>query len=931
MTPPIRISPPRLGASLELAPAGPLAPTAELTFPRFAMSPWPLPGSLPSFRLPPLFASRWLQASEAGGGASPSPAAALRFIDFLPALFDLADGIESMDLDLEHVPVNRGSGLCRYSEFTPRAERPADCSLTVYPNTQARVHGEIRPIRGTSESLITRFVVDFTPNVFNSAAINALEIDGFGGVDSPDMGYDQSFRTRSPILSMSGSGDLAYENPFFSHGAMATPFGQEVAPPPHRDFMIRFSPVETTVLSALQREVGASRLLLYAFLPTLGISDPAMFENLGIRFNTLPRRFGDLLRLFSPLFDSARGSELRQAAPYLNPNNEILLDAEELRELNAERTARGEDPLVGLRQPLPLDRAENIRWYERRRRLNARRAEQGLAPLPNVTTNRGGVIDWGFGDLARDPDRLAALPDSELPVLSARARLRATRLTLPMGTLTLQAGAEIHVRHFLERIANPPPGQSPVRSVWDIRIEPVELASLDLNAGGALVTADRLAASQLHLRIPSPVMLDPSLPSPGAEWEVGLTGVQAENLGLGSPELGFSARLNSARMADFSFRGRLNGEFSAAVHGLEAEEVHLTHSSLNIDLARLEVPSLHLERDRSDDGNPGPVRVDVPNLDIEGIEGSGRVPIHGGSFHFRNGVIELERSRSVFEGELDLRGGFPNGFSEGPIVFGNITLQPAVENLQVQGRARIELSPEGWSLRRSEGAAPLRIGFHIGPSWLLHRPELPEALRSLGASRIVETRVELASAEVQVEDLREVEFGQTPTAEGRQGRLRELHCGPISVHHLVGGGRIWVGLPIWGWVRGFFPELGRGAPARSARRPDLSPLIRHLPEEARALLGDGDFLRIGAVDLHRETGGAWRTEIQDLIFSLRESGGRGQFGGLRIPRFSLESRGPAASDARTLFELDPNYWANIFLNDPDRGGSFRFVRWPERP
>src|SRR5690606_23620409 len=130
---------------------------------------------------------------------------------------------------------------------------------------------------------------------------------------------------------------------------------------------------------------------------------------------------------------------------------------------------------------------------------------------------------------------------------------------------------------------------------------------------------------------------------------------------------------------------------------------------------------------------------------------------------------------------------------------GNFTLHPSVEDLQVRGRARFELRAESWSLRRAEGAAPLSLRFRIGPSWLSHQPELPERLLGSRASRVIASRVEIAGAEVEVEDLREIEFERGSAAERRGGRIRELHSGPITIHHVRGGGRLWVGLPIWGW------------------------------------------------------------------------------------------------------------------------------------
>jgi hypothetical protein len=85
------------------------------------------------------------------------------------------------------------------------------------------------------------------------------------------------------------------------------------------------------------------------------------------------------------------------------------------------------------------------------------------------------------------------------------------------------------------------------------------------------------------------------------------------------------------------------------------------------------------------------------------------------------------------------------------------------------------------------------------------------------------------------------------------------------------------------------------------------------------------------VNLHRDESGTWQTNFGDTVLALREAGGRHQFAGIRIHRFSFGTR-PGAARGTLPNLLEPtDLWLNIFLNDPDRGGSFRFFRWPERP
>lgn len=907
----------------------------------------------PPFRLPPIFSRPWqeivrppryaldISRSRSTETAAAEPPRRLGIVDFLPAIASLADHIETMDLDFFNVSVNGGSNLERYSEYTPRGERPAAPNLIVRSNTQARIHGEVRPIRGTEESLITRMSIDFEPNVWNIVAMNNLEIDGFSIVDSPTIRYDRRFLSRSSVDEITDRGDFTYENPLGASGPLSTAFDSVAAPPPHRDWMFRFSPVQSTALAALQEGVangdtllrfGYGALMLWAFFPTLGLTDESHFSRLGIRYNTFPRRLGDVVRLFSPLFDSDRNFALREAAPFLNPNTEMLVLPEELEWMNAERARQSPPlpPLRGLRQSIPRDRAAVVRFNEHRREINAVRLRDGLPAMPEISASRGPVLDWFSTELARNPARLAAIPDAELPHVDFHARLRAGQVPLPIGELNLAAGTELRGRYFLERVANPGPGESTVRLALDLTIEPLELGRMSFRERGVSLGADSLHADRGVIELRFPVMLDAASRAPAPSMHFRIGGLRAQNLEIDAEEAGLHAVLPSAQIASLEFSRNAGRDWSLSLHTLSGNDIQIEHPALNLTLGHLDIPELTVQRSYSASGEPGALLIRGPGLGIEGIHTDGRIPIRDGSFHLNEGEMSMNQGAITFEGNIDLRASLPNGFSEGPTVFGNFTVSPDIRDLHVDGRAHFEFFRNGWSLRRAEGAAPLNIGFRIAESWLTHCPDnLPGFLDHLPAASIIQTRVQLTGAQVQVEDLQSVEYRQLEGEEGPRGQIRELRSGPITIHHVEGGGSIWVGLPIWGFVRGFFPNLG-GRASRRERRPDMSPLVAHLPQAVRDMLGEGDFLRIGSVNLNSETNGDWRTQIDDMIFNIHETSGRGQFGGISIPRVVLEGRSDASGRRRTTFELDPHYWANIYLNDPDRGGSFRFVRWMTR-
>ncbi|MCE9625783.1 MAG: hypothetical protein K8R69_10105, partial [Deltaproteobacteria bacterium] len=491
----------------------------------------------------------------------------------------------------------------------------------------------------------------------------------------------------------------------------------------------------------------------------------------------------------------------------------------------------------------------------------------------------------------------------------------------------LRDQTEVRAQYFLERVEHPRPGESPVRLAVNLTLEPLETGRIAISERGVSVNADALHVGRAVIELRIPVMLDPAARAPSPAMHFRLEGIRAQNLDFNADEAGLHAVLPEAEIGSLDFRREAGPNWSLRVRELRGDNFMIEHPAVSVNLGHTEIPELNVERSYTEAGEPGELVITGPSIGIDGIHTDGRIPVRDGSFHLTDGHMTLRQGSMVFDGDLDLRASLPNGFSEGPTELDNLTISPSIEDLHLSGRAHFEFFRDGWSLRRSEGAAPLNIGFRIADSWLSHCPgSLPGFLDRLPAASVIQTRVQISGAQVELEDLRSVEYRQVETETGRRGQIRELQSGPITVHHLLGGGSIWVGLPIWGFVRGFFPNLG-GASTRRERRPDMSPLTAHLPTAVRDVLGNGDFFRIGGVALTRDEHGDWRTQIDDMILNIHEADGRGQFGGIRLPRIVLESRETAGGARRTSFELDPNYWANIYLNDPDRGGSFRFVRW----
>ncbi len=149
-------------------------------------------------------------------------------------------------------------------------------------------------------------------------------------------------------------------------------------------------------------------------------------------------------------------------------------------------------------------------------------------------------------------------------------------------------------------------------------------------------------------------------------------------------------------------------------------------------------------------------------------------------------------------------------------------------------------------------------------------------------------------------------------------------------------------------------------------------MMAHLPPEVLCELGDGDFLRIGGISYRiyplspstlqrrlehrlstRPPQGDFVGHLEDVLLNIHEAEipgqvpSRGQFALVRIPEINFgrvwvnrpdedscpaAQRGgedPVCGEETTLWNLGQGqFLANIYLNEPQRGGAFLFPRWP---
>lgn len=501
-----------------------------------------------------------------------------KWIDFLSQLFN---NVYSLDIDFENLPVNRGKNLSRFSEYAPVGETKREPSIKIFEGTTARAHGEIRPIKGKNESWITRVGWDFTPNVFymdKTKPLPDLEIDGATAVDPPIITYDFK-KGRKSVLTMDG-GDYSYENPQVSGAKPITPFGTIVDAPPggHNYWMFRFNPVTNDALGGLMESAsngslsptiksGMGALLLWAFLPTVGFVGEQRYKDVGVPYNTLPRRFGDLITMLSPMFDGPWAEDFRQAAPFYNPNSEFIMplvddagmllpkpknwraviEINETRKKDCEeRRLKGTNnclPLTG-RQPIPDDPLEFAK-------IDKILTDLGLDRIPR---KRGAILDWVFTDLAKDPERLKKMKD--FPRATLHMKMRETTLDTPFGKVKVDPTTDIRLNYYIHTVENPKTKRTEARIGIKVDIEPLKLEKADLTFGNYRFKANSLKSKKMTFQMPSIPGFSQEDPMFRPPMTVTLEGVEAEGLKVWDTRSNFNFEMGTGGIEklDFSYQ-----------------------------------------------------------------------------------------------------------------------------------------------------------------------------------------------------------------------------------------------------------------------------------------------------------------------------------------------------------------------------------------
>lgn len=446
----------------------------------------------------------------------------------------------------------------------------------------------------------------------------------------------------------------------------------------------------------------------------------------------------------------------------------------------------------------------------------------------------------------------------------------------------------------------------------------------------------------------------------GSEWRMAMRGLRAGNLSIESeaPPTGTEeAQLNSI-ILQLHAPGQRQDLFiyqdaEGMIHTRMAIEGGIETGALtHTEFGTLQFTTLDADAETRVPQN-GQIRLSVdPNQPRESLQMRWDIPYLGiwtgpsaplrmdqGDSHIREAHVEVSPEGVELEGLLDLNARMPQGLGDGPtqLFESGTSLDSRVEDLQAEGRFSIRFRDGGMFIEGPDPDQPLNLNFSLADATFHNEPaNLPDYVRRLPAREIIQTDVGITQARVSLENFRRAHIERVETDGESRRRLTQLASGPLTVSDIQGQGSIWVNLLIWGFVRGLFPHLGDlpggGRSSRRPAHPDLperAPLLEALSPEIRAPLEQGDFLRIGGVRVEREVENGedsdeWTTELNEVLLHLHEEGGRDQFGLIRIPQLRFGNQ-----DGQVFWEIDPNFLINVFLNSPPRGGSFRFVRWPQ--
>lgn len=891
----------------------------------------------------------------------------------------LADSVRSLDLDITDIVFNGGQLGDRYSEFECRDQKDPRCpetnrgkmrhTLHVQRDTLAHVHAEVRPIANTNRSdLLVYWTKLNKPMEFMMPGLVDLNIHGFYGTN-PDAEDEGKPDMPAPPLHPLGKAKIPQ--------IQTHPFDLPFQAPEHHSnhAILRFlsgiggrskipllAPIAQGIeILVADKDSGAigsgDRLTLSKYLLAKGINNEDVFyKPYGVPHNTFPRSFGNLLRIFSFLFE-----------PHINPlNGKIfgqngeapLTRHQDAKDWLAETQSIWYNPNTQSPDLCPLEKPNLLLDYGKAKNYKVKASFYGhkiKAPWGEIQFKENEVLDFEFHKDPQSGQKIFEIKNLQIAKIIFNANhIEMSADQLGIDSLLIQL---------------PPTAE--------------ELSGLRVEVKGFHATNLKLKINGISLGVRDDLKVESFKISGTQDGSIigKLTQITANGLFTSTQKLGSldfsSTHLNNATFlfhpeqktlvttinklhsdGTFSFKTfhqdpfdlKINGKFGVEnIYYQVGEEngektlktsFDLTGDMENGTLYQNSLGRLFLSTHQNEDkkGILGRLQMEH-SLASDHFIFKLKVPFLGlgadtkivssniEDSYVENAEFTVDNEKNTFSGNFHLR--FPKiNLANIKMGIPRLKLYPILEDMRITGPAIFTAitnkksgSPAkmlGWTLKKQDGtkenlSLTAKLTHVPGKPTLEHFPVSDkDAKKNPRLAEIAISKVD-TEAELEIQDIRTMSF------HSQDNDLFDFDFGPFLIKKIRGNAILWVQSIVWGYLRGVF--VGLGGPGKTPEMPLTETLIKHLGSKETLALSGGDFLRIDRFHVTKDSEGFPKTEIDDLLVQVHEDGGRHQFFMLGIPKLLLHANPNAYPKLST--ERQPIFMHG-YLSSPLRKGWFRF-------
>ncbi|HKY62659.1 MAG TPA: hypothetical protein VJR29_04495 [bacterium] len=299
------------------------------------------------------------------------------------------------------------------------------------------------------------------------------------------------------------------------------------------------------------------------------------------------------------------------------------------------------------------------------------------------------------------------------------------------------------------------------------------------------------------------------------------------------------------------------------------------------------------------------VDIDVEKANLK----SGHLPIgEVGASSLKEGKIHLLKDASGLSGKIsgELKLQIPQiNIPLIEVATKGFSIEGHLKDIVIEGSGSLEITPEKILLTKAmKDGNPGAMKISGSVEDLIFRDD-PSArrkeLKALSNGSVIKTKMDIATAKIEVKDLEAFEFTRPDADSGRKADLKKLKIKDFSITEIEASAKIWAKFPIFGWLLGKFPLIGKVA--------------GKLPGEVVE-----SELKLESFDTDNNGKGRV-TEIVNLLIQLFEVDGRKQMAKFKLP--SLKLSPDSITTGTDPIELQ------LYFQDKDRGGDFEFKLVPE--